>query len=101
MGVEEPVQVGIRMYQLRMRIDERAGARPEGGKGASIVENVHVETVLHIVVAHEAEDVVVNVAEVVYLRESMSVRILYLEPHSHTSGSTRQYQSKSLSRGCL
>ena len=72
-GVEQPVQVGIRMYQLRMRIDERAGARPEGRKGASVVENVHVETVLHVVVAHEAEDVVVNVAEEVDLAESMSV----------------------------
>ena len=72
-GVEQPVQVGIRMYQLWMRIDERAGARPERRKRASVVENVHVETVLHVVVAHEAEDVVVNVAEEVDLAESMSV----------------------------
>ena len=72
-GVEQPVQVGIRMYQLWMRIDERAGARPERRERASVIENVHVETVLHVVVAHEAEDVVVNVAEEVDLAESMSV----------------------------
>ena len=72
-GVEQPVQIGIRVYQLWMRIDERASARPERRKGASVVENVHVETVLHVVVAHEAEDVVVNVAEEVDLAEKMSV----------------------------
>ena len=68
-GVEQPVQIGIRVYQLWMNIDERAGARPERRKGASVVENVHIETVLHVVVAHEAEDVVVNVAEEVDLAE--------------------------------
>lgn len=72
-GVKQPVQVGIRMYQLRMRIDERAGARPKRRKGASVVENVHVETVLDVVIAHKAEHVVVNIAEEMNLAERMSV----------------------------
>ena len=72
-GVEQPVQVGIRVYQLWMGVDERTGARPEGRKGSSVIEDVHVETVLHVVIAHKAEDVVVNVAEEVDLAESMSV----------------------------
>ena len=58
------------MYQLWVRVDERAGSRPEGGKGASIVEDVHVESVLHVVIAHKAEDVVVNVAKEVDLVRS-------------------------------
>lgn len=72
-GIKQPVQVGIRVYQLWMGIDERAGSRPEGRKGASVIKNVHVETVFHVVIAHEAENVVVNVAEEVDLAESMSV----------------------------
>lgn len=55
-----------------MGIDERACTRPEGREGASVIEDVHVETVLHVVITHEAEDVVVNVAEKVNLAESMS-----------------------------
>ena len=61
------------MYQLRMRVDERAGARPKGREGASVVEDVHVETVLHIVIAHKAEHVVVNVAEEMNLAERILV----------------------------
>ena len=72
-GVQQPVQVGIRMYQLRMRVDERAGARPEGGERASVVEDIHVETVLHVIIVHKAEHVVVDIAEEVDLTESMSV----------------------------
>lgn len=72
MGVKKPIQVGIRVYQFGMSIDKRAGARPEGRKGASVIEDVHVETVLHVVIAHEAEDVVVNVAEEVDLAASVS-----------------------------
>lgn len=72
-GVKQPVQIGIRVYQLWMGVDERAGAGPEGRKGSSVVEDVHVETVLHAVIAHEAEDVVVNVAEEVDLAPGMSV----------------------------
>ena len=72
MGVKKPIQVGIRVYEFWMGVDKGAGARPEGRKGASVIEDVHVETVLHIVIAHEAEDVVVNVAEEVDLAESVS-----------------------------
>ena len=84
-----------------MSIDERTSSRPKGRKGASIIKDIHVETVFHVIIAHEAEDVVVNVAEVVNLAESMSAQIASVEPYYHTSGSTRQYQSKSLSLGCL
>ena len=72
-GVKQPVQVGIRMYQLWMRVDERAGARPEGGKRASVIEDIHIKAVFHVVIAHESEDVVVNVAEEVDLVESRLV----------------------------
>lgn len=72
MGVKQPVQVSIRMYQLWMGVDERAGARPEGWKGSSIIEDVHIEAVLHAIIAHEAEDIIVNVAEEVDLAETMS-----------------------------
>ena len=66
-GVKQPVQVGIRVYQLRVGVDEGAGTRPEGRKGSRVVEDVHVETVLDVIIAHKAEDVVVNVAEEVDL----------------------------------
>lgn len=73
-GVKQPVQVGIRMYQLWMGVDERASARPERRKGASVVEDIHVETVFHVVIAHEAEDIVVNVAEEVDLEKANQYR---------------------------
>lgn len=41
----------------------------KGRKRASIIENVHIEAVLHVVVAHEAEHVVINVTEKVDLKE--------------------------------
>ena len=67
-GVKQPVQVGIRVYQLWMGVDERAGARPEGRERAGVIKDIHVEAVLHVVIAHEAEDVVVDVAEEVDLQ---------------------------------
>lgn len=65
--VKQPVKVGVGMDELRMRVDEGARPRPERGKGARVVEDIHVEAVLHIVVAHEAEDVVIDVTEIVDL----------------------------------
>lgn len=100
--IEQPVEVSIRMDELWMSVDEGAGTRPEGGKRTSVVEDVHVETVFHVVVAREAEDVVVDVAEKVDLPRTSSALLRHRHfDISHTSGSTRQYQSKSLSRGCL
>lgn len=72
MGIKQPVQVSVRMNQLWMGVDKRAGTRPKGRKGSSVIEDVHIEAVLHVVVAHEAEDVVVNVAEEVDLAMGMS-----------------------------
>ena len=46
-----------------MRVDEGAGAGPEGGERAGVVENVHVEAVFEVIRGHEAEDVVGDVAE--------------------------------------
>lgn len=46
---------------------EGSGACPERWKGAGIVKNVHIEAVFQIIVTHEPEDVVVNVAEIVNL----------------------------------
>lgn len=65
--VKQPVKVGIGVDEFRMRVDEGAGAGPERGKGARVVQNIHVEAVLHIIVAHEAEDIVVDVTEIVDL----------------------------------
>ena len=90
-GIEEPGNVGFGVDQVRMCGCEGAGPCPEGGEGAAVVEDVHVEAVLEVVVAHEAEDVVVDVAEVVDLffderEDSKGWSLL-------TSGSTLQYQS--------
>lgn len=68
MRIKEPVEIRLWMYVFWMCVDERAGTGPEGWKGASVVENVHVEAIFHIVVTHEAKHVVVNVAEKVNLR---------------------------------
>ncbi len=43
------------------------GFGPEGGKGAGVIEDVHVEAVFEVVVLHETEDVIVDVTEVVDL----------------------------------
>lgn len=98
--IEQPVEVSIRMDELWVSIDEGAGTRPEGRERTSVVEDVHVETVFHVVVTHEAEDVVIDVTEKVDLPKTMSALLRHFDV-PHTSGSTRQYQSKSLSRGCL
>lgn len=74
-GVKQPVQVGIGVYQLWMGVDERAGARPEGRERAGVIKDIHVEAVLHVVVAHEAEDVVVDVAEEVDLQQEHQHRV--------------------------
>lgn len=55
-----------------MGVYKRAGARPEGRKRSSVIEDVHIEAVFHMIIAHKAEDVVVNVAEEVDLAEGMS-----------------------------
>ena len=70
---------------------EGTSSGPEGGKGACVVKDVHIEAVFQIVVSHEAEDIVVDVAEVVDLNGAS------VENRSTlgrlTSGSTLQYQS--------
>ena len=67
-GVKQPIEVSVRVDEFRMCVDEGAGAGPERREGAGVVEDVHVEAVFEIVVAHEAEDVIVDVAEEVDVR---------------------------------
>ena len=50
-----------------MSIDEGAGARPQRREGPCVVEDVHIETIFHVVVTHESEDIVINVAKEVDL----------------------------------
>ncbi len=71
-SIQQPVEVGFRVYQLRMSIDKGACSRPQGGKGTRVVEDVHVEPVLQSVVPHETEHVVVNVTEIVNLMLAVS-----------------------------
>ena len=65
--IEKPVEVGLGVDEIGVGVDEGACAGPERGKGASVVENVHVEAVFEVVGGHEAEDVVEDVAEEVNL----------------------------------
>ena len=65
--VQQPVEVGVGMDKFGMGVDEGARAGPERGKGAGVIEDIHVEAVLHVVVAHETEDVVVDITEIVDL----------------------------------
>ena len=99
-GIEEPVEVGLGVDEFRVGVDEGAGTGPEGGEGARVVEDVHVEAVFEVVVTHEAEDVVGDVAEEVDLPQRHKQRV-YGRCRWLTSGSTRQYQSKSFNLGCL
>ncbi len=67
MCIKQPAEVSFWVDQLGVCVDERTGARPQGRKGASVVKNVHIEAVFHVVITHEAENVIVNVAEEVNL----------------------------------
>lgn len=51
-----------------MGVDEGSSARPEAGKGAGVVQDVHIEAILEVIVAHESENVIVNIAEEVDLQ---------------------------------
>ena len=62
-GVEEPRDVGFRVDEVRVRGDEVLGLRPQGGEGARVVEDGHVEAVNEVVVAEEGEGVVGDGAE--------------------------------------
>ena len=83
-----------------MSIDEGACAGPQRREGPRVVEDVHIETVFHVVVTHESEYIVIDVTEEVDLLH-VSITVLQIQAALFTSGSTRQYQSKSLRRGCL
>ena len=69
LGIEQPAKVCLRVHELGICFNKSAGLGPEGGKGASVVEDVHVEAVFELVVAHEAEDIVFNVAEEMHLEQ--------------------------------
>ena len=67
MAVKEPIEVSVRVDELGVGVYEGAGAGPERGEGARVVKDVHIEAVFEVVLGHEAEDVVVDVAEEVDL----------------------------------
>lgn len=79
-GVQEPVEVRLGVDELRVRVDEAHGAGPEAGEGAGVVEDVHGEAVLDVVVAGEAEDVVVDVAEEVHVGLDAPVKVVVEQP---------------------
>lgn len=62
-----------------MSIDKRSSPRPEGRKRTSIVEDVHVEAIFHLVIAHEAENVVIDITEEVNLSVVSRDRTVHLE----------------------
>lgn len=66
-GVDEPGEVGARVEEVRERGDEGEGLWPEGGEGAGVVEDVHVEAVDEGVGGHEGKGVVGDGAEEVDL----------------------------------
>ncbi|KAI9642282.1 hypothetical protein NHQ30_009084 [Ciborinia camelliae] len=66
--LQQPRQIRLGMKEMRVRSRKRPRFTPERREGACVVEDVHVESVFELVVAHEAEDVVVDVAEEVDLR---------------------------------
>ena len=66
-GIEEPSEICFRVDEMRMSCGKSSCSCPEGGEGACIVEDVHVEAILHIVITHESENIVINVAEIMNL----------------------------------
>ena len=83
-----------------MCVDEGAGARPETWKGSGIIEDVHVEAVLHVVVAHETEDVVVDIAVEVDLGPSINSAPATRGASSHQAPLSNTNQSPSASGAC-
>lgn len=71
LGVDEPCWIGFGMDEVWVGGCEVFGFGPEGGKGAGVVEDVHIEAVFEVVVLHETEDVVIDVTEVVDLLSSV------------------------------
>lgn len=76
-GIEQPIQVSVGMDQFRMRVYERHGSRPKGREGPGIVENVHCEAVLDLVVSGKAEDIVVDVAKEMDVRFDAPVEVVF------------------------
>lgn len=77
--VQKPVEIRLGVYEFRVRVDEAHGPAPEARETARVVEDVHGEAVLDVVVAHEAEDVVVDVAEVVHVGLDAPVEVEFEE----------------------
>lgn len=50
-----------------MRIGEGTGFRPEGWEGTRVVEDIHIESIFEVIIAHEAKNIIVDIAEEVNL----------------------------------
>jgi hypothetical protein len=59
-----------------MGMSHYKGARtgPQRRKRTGIVEDIHVEAVFKIIITHEAEDIVVDIAEVVDLDYPLALK---------------------------
>ena len=66
--VEEPVDVGVRVDEMRVLGDEVAGDGPQRGEGAGVVQDGHVEAVDKVVFGEKPERVVGDVAEEMHVR---------------------------------
>lgn len=60
--LEQPFIVGILVDQILVALDKSLGPVPQRWERSGIVENGHVESVRHVIVAHEAENIVIDVA---------------------------------------
>lgn len=66
-GFEEPAEICFRVDKMGVSCGESHCSSPKRGKRACIVKNIHVKSVLHVVIPHESEYVVVDVAEIMNL----------------------------------
>jgi hypothetical protein len=77
--VQQPIQLRIRMKHIRVLGYEVTSLSPETGKGASVVEDIHVEAVLDLVISGKAEDIVVYVAEEMNIWLDAPVELVVLQ----------------------
>ena len=75
MRIKEPVKISFWMDEFGVAVDEGTGARPQRWEGSRIIENIHVEAIFHVIVAHEAEDIIIYITEEVDLLRGVSTYI--------------------------
>lgn len=77
--VEQPVDVGVGVDQVRVLGDEVASDAPERGEAAGVVEDGHVEAVDEVVLGQEPERVVGDVAEEMHVRFHAPVPVVRVQ----------------------